>query len=120
MAKEGLKRVEILGVEGKRQITAVFADTMTGDFLFPQIIYAGKTPRCLPTVKFPEGWHITYTANHWANEKTTEDYMLLPYVKKKRIELSLDPDHPALVIFDRFKAQCTGRIFKMLDDSTIH
>ena len=42
MAKEGLKRVEILGVEGKRQITAVFADTMTGDFLFHRLSMLGK------------------------------------------------------------------------------
>ena len=45
MAKEGSKAVEITGINGKRQITAVFADTMSGDFLPPQIIYSGKTPR---------------------------------------------------------------------------
>ena len=45
---------------------------MAGDFLPPQIIYAGKTPRCHPSTKFPEDWNITFTQNHWANEKTTE------------------------------------------------
>ena len=122
MAKQGSKRIEIFGSEDKRQITAVFAATMKGDFLFPQIIYSGKTSRCLPSVKFPDGWHVTYTENHWANEKTTEDYIkliLLPYVESKRTELSLGSSYPALVIFDRFKAQCTERILKILDDNNI-
>ena len=83
MEKEGSKRVEIAGFNDKRQLTAVLAGTMSGEFLFPQVIYAGKTPKCLPTVKFPSGWHVTFTENHWANEKTTEDYInyiLLPYI----------------------------------------
>lgn len=33
MAKEGSNRVEIAGIDDKRQITAVFGATMTGDFL---------------------------------------------------------------------------------------
>ena len=33
MAKEGSKRVEIAGADHKRQITAVFGGTMSGDFL---------------------------------------------------------------------------------------
>ncbi len=95
MAKEGSKRIEIFGADDKRQITAVFANTMAGDFLYPQIIYAGKTSRCLPLAPFPKGWHVTYTENHWANEKTTEDYInqiLLPYIKRKRTDLSLESE----------------------------
>ena len=41
--KEGSKRVEIAGIDDKRQITAVFAGTLVGDFLPPQLIYKGKT-----------------------------------------------------------------------------
>ena len=37
--KEGSKRVEIAGVDDKRQITAVFVGSLTGDFLPPQLIY---------------------------------------------------------------------------------
>ena len=33
MAKEGSKRVEIVAVDDKHQITAVFAGILTGDFL---------------------------------------------------------------------------------------
>ena len=53
MAKEGSKRVEIAGIDDKRQITAVFGGTMAGDFLPPQLIYQGKTSKCLPSVDFP-------------------------------------------------------------------
>lgn len=84
-------------------ITAVFAGMKSGKFLPPQIIYAGKANRCLPTVKFPDNWLVTHTQNHWANEKTTKDYIeqiLLPYVKETRKVLSLAENRPVLVIFD--------------------
>ena len=48
MAKEGSKRIAIAGTDDKRQITAVFAGSMAGDFLYPQIIYEGKISMCLP------------------------------------------------------------------------
>ena len=86
MAKEGSKRVEITEIEDKRQITAVFAGTMSGKVHPSQLIYAGKTLRCLPSVEFPEDWDITFTPNHWANEATTERYIqktLLPLHREK-------------------------------------
>lgn len=43
MEKRGSKRVEIIGLNVKRQITAVFAGTLTGDFLPPQLIYRDTT-----------------------------------------------------------------------------
>ncbi len=122
MAKEGSKRVEIAGIEDKRQITAVFAGTMSGKFLPPQIIYAGKTARCLPSVDFPEHWDFTYTPNHWANELTTERYIqkiLIPYIEQKKNDLALDSNQPALVIFNRFKGQCTENILEILEKNNI-
>ena len=44
MDKMGSKRVEITGVNDKRQITAVFCGSAAGDFLPLQLIYKGKTP----------------------------------------------------------------------------
>ena len=61
MEKEGSKRVEIVGVDDKRQITAVFGCTMAGDFMPVQLIYKGKTKKCLPRFKFPPDWHITHS-----------------------------------------------------------
>ena len=43
MEKEGQKRVEIIAADDRRQITAVFAGSLTGDFLPPQLIYKGST-----------------------------------------------------------------------------
>ena len=122
MAKEGAKRIEIAGVEDKCQITAVFAGTMNGFFLPPQIIYKGKTKKCLPDVEFPKSWHVTHTPNHWANGKTTEDYIkviLVPYIENKRKELR-KPSAAALVIFDRFQGQCTPHILSLLSTNNIH
>ena len=65
MEKVGAKRVEIVGANDKRQITAVFAGTMSGEFLPPQLIYQGKTPKCLPPLdSIPSDWDITFTKNH--------------------------------------------------------
>ena len=62
MEKRGTKRVEIAGVEDKRQITAVFACTMSGKFLPMQLIYKGTTCKCLPKyAEFPSDWDVTYT-----------------------------------------------------------
>ena len=50
---KGAKRVEITGSNDKRQIAALFSCTLSGKFLPPQMIYAGKTPACLPKVNSP-------------------------------------------------------------------
>ncbi len=120
--KEGSKRVEIAGIDDERQITAVFACSITGDFLPIQLIYKGKTKKCLPTYSFPSDWHITFSHNHWSNENTMEDYIkgiLIPYVQKKRAELKLSSDQKALVLFDKFKGQCTSSILQLLEDNDI-
>lgn len=122
MEKEGCKRVEIIGLNDKRQITMVLAVTKNGHYLPPQLIYAGKTKKCLPKVNFPSSWHITCTENHWANEVTTLQYIdeiLLPYIRQTRKELNLPPHHSSLVIFDRFKAQCTATVLEVLAENHI-
>ena len=70
MEKQGTKNIVVTGVDDKHQITLVLAATMTGCFLSPQILYEGKTNRCHPSVKFPEGWDVSHTLNHWSNEAT--------------------------------------------------
>ena len=51
MDKEGVKRVEVVTEDDKRQLTAVFAGPLSGDFLPPQLIYEGKIDCCLPHYK---------------------------------------------------------------------
>ena len=120
MEKEGSKRVQVIGADDKRQITAVFAGTVTGEFLPPQLIYQGTTTRCLLSIKFPADWHITFSPNHWSNETTMVQYIkhiLLPYLTNKKCCLQLEPDYPALVIFDNFQAQITEEVLQLLEDN---
>ena len=48
MARQDEERVEMIGVNDERQITAVFCGTLAGDFLPVQLVYKGKTSRCHP------------------------------------------------------------------------
>ena len=122
MEEEGAKRVEIIAKDDKRQITAVFCGSMTGEFLPLQLIYEGKTNQCLPQFDFPSAWHVTCSENHWSNELTMKQYfekIIFPYVNEKRKELKLSSDHPALLIFDNFNAQTTSSILKFLDSHNL-
>ena len=123
MEQVGSNRIEIIGKDDKRQLTAVFGCSMAGDFLPPQLVYQGKTNRCLPQYKFPAGWDITFTENHWSNEETTHRYIiniLLPYLDQIKKELKLDADHRALLIFDNFKGQCTENTLTFLDSNNVN
>ena len=55
MAEEGSKQVEVCGLDDKREVTALLIATLSGQLLSPQILYAGKTPRCHPSQSFPSG-----------------------------------------------------------------
>ena len=66
MDVKGAHRVEIAGLNDKRQMTMVLAGTASGEFLPPQLIYSGLTSKSLPkNVKFPSDWHLTTTPTHW-------------------------------------------------------
>ena len=88
----------------------------------PQVIYAGRSHNFVPSVSFPKTWYITFTDNHWANECTTIDYIrkvLVPYVQEVHQSRSFLVNHTALVIFDRFKGQCTPTVFQLLSENNI-
>ena len=123
MEKRGTKRVEIKGVDDKRQITAVIACTVSGKFLPIQLIYQGTTTRCHPKgVMFPSDWHISCTSNHWSNEETMLEYIdkiIVPYFEQARKRHKLETNHSAIVIFDVFKEQCTEPVLNKLEDNNI-
>ena len=62
MEQQGATRVEVTGIDDKRQITAVFCASLTGDFL--PLVYSGKTHRCHPRSKLPSDWDITHAPKH--------------------------------------------------------
>ena len=104
-------------IDNKRQITAVFDCSMIGEFLPLQLIYQGKMVKCHPSFQFPSDRNIIHSPNHWSNKDTMKDYtvkILVPYITKKREELKLPCDHRALVIYDKFKGQCTPAILELL------
>ena len=70
MNRSGTKVVVISKSDDKRQVTAVLAGTLTGEFLTPQVLYEGKTKRCHPKSSAPSGWDIWHSKNHWSNEET--------------------------------------------------
>ena len=111
----------MVGVNDKRQITAIFCGTLLGDFLPVQLIYKGKTPRCHPHFEFPSGWHITHSPKHWSTEQTMLQYVehiILPYVEK--VQETLGDNKPALAIMDNFKGQITESVSGLLDMHNIH
>ena len=123
MEEEGSKRVELIEKEDKRQITVLFAGLVVGDLLPPQVIYQGKSTRCLPTYKFPENWSVIYTPNHWSNEKIMEEYIkpvIILCFENKRQKLKLEAVKRDLVLFDNFNGQCTDGIFQLLEEHHIN
>ncbi len=65
MEEKGCKRIELVGIDDKRQITAVICGSLTGELLPFQLIYTGTTRACLPKVSgIPDDWHVTCTPNH--------------------------------------------------------
>ena len=91
--EKGAKSVPLQG-KGKKQITGTFAVSMTGDFLPMQLIYEGKTPRCLPKdVEFPKEFDVTFIPNHWSNEEKSKkllDNVIFPHLKKHDLGLPRD------------------------------
>jgi len=116
MAKYGKKSVPIAHADDKRQITVVLAANATGEYLPPQLIYKGKTTRCHPHAKFPEGWNIWHTENRWSNE---EIYSVVPFISKKRKDLGLADTHPVLTLYNRFRGQTTEAVLGLLSANNV-
>ena len=88
MEKEGALIVLIAHSDYKRQLTAVLAIIASGDYLPPQLLYQGKTPKCHPQISFPPGWDVWHSENHWSNEITMKRYIdkiIVPFVTKKEL-----------------------------------
>ena len=122
MEKEGSKRVAVASKDDKQQLTALFAGSMSGDFLPIQLVYQGKQLGVYQSISFLQTGDIAFTPNHWSNESTMCQYIdkiILPYLCHKRKELKLPPEQPTVMIFDNFKGQCTEELLKFLDSNNI-
>ena len=82
--------------------------SVRGGFLQMQLIYGGKTEKCLPRFKFPEKFSLSYNETHYSNEKEACKFIkdiLKPYIKQVIERDNLPIDQTALVIMDVFKGQ---------------
>ena len=77
MASCGSKQVAMIGIDDKREVTALLRITLSGVLLPPQIVYKGKTDACHPQAKFPDGWRISDTESHWSTELSMMDVSFL-------------------------------------------
>ena len=100
---KGAKHVPIKGVDDKRQITATFAVSASGDFLPMQLIYAGETNRCLPKFRFPRSFHVT---EHF-------EKVIFPFLDQIKERMGYPKDQMSLVTMDTFKGQDNDELRKL-------
>ena len=75
----------------------------------------------MPKVDFRDGFSLTASETHYSSEKEALkfiDEIILPYVQKEQKNLGRE-NQKALLIFDVFRGQTTGTIFKVLKDHHI-
>jgi len=90
------RQVPVIGLEEKRQITAVVASALSGELLPLQLLFAGqdrnkKQQRAVPTLDavthahvLEEGWHLSQTHNHWSSLESMKDYPELSWILEPR------------------------------------
>ena len=64
--------------------------------------------------KFPSGFCVTQNPKHWSSEIESLDEIISPYVTKK-----LPVDQKALLVWDVFRGQMTGKVKERLDELNI-
>ena len=101
--------------------SATFAASLDGNFLPMQILYQGKTDRSHPKYKFPDGFDIFHTPNHWANEEICLrlfEKIIFPYIKKVREEIRAS-SQKAVVLMNNFSSQTTTSLLKAVQKEGI-
>ena len=89
---------------------------MFGEFLPVQVIYEGKTPRCLPSYTFHENFNIGFSNNHWSNNEKAISFfkkVLFPYFKNVHETKGYPNEQMSLVIMDTFKGQDNEQLAKL-------
>ena len=103
--------MEIRGLDDKCETTVLSMTTLSGTVLPPQLIYAGKTPRCHPTgVSFPSNSNVTHSNN--SNEQK-------PCLNSNKAALSLSSDVHAIALFYVFTTHRYSSVLSRLQDANI-
>ena len=104
MDQRGTRRVEIGGLKDKREITAVFVALFKVIFFQCSSFLKEQQNVVVLVFKFPPGWHVTHSKNHWSTEKTVLKYVdnkIVPFIYANRES----NDQSALVIMDNLKGR---------------
>jgi hypothetical protein len=102
---KGVKAVQSLGKDEKRQITGMVSSASSGSMLPLQLIFQGKTTAMVPNhvearEAVKKGWDLTNSENHWSNQTTMKRFVekvLDPWRVKKCRELGLDSSKQKMV-----------------------
>ncbi|VDI36364.1 Hypothetical predicted protein [Mytilus galloprovincialis] len=100
MEAKDSKQVNIVGINDKRQITALLIISKSGVLLPPQIIYAGTTEQCHQKYGFPNSWNIYHSENHWSNTDT-----MLHYIEHLLVSEILSNDMQMKSLLERLKQE---------------
>ena len=108
MAETGKKNVPISGGADKRTVTLTALQSLQGKMLPFQIIYSGKTKRCLPknVGKNKHTFFFSFNKSHWSNEQETLrliNEMTVPYIDDTKEKLGLPDNQKSRLIWDAFK-----------------
>ena len=103
MEKKGAKSIEIKGLDDKRQITAVFGDTLTVEFLYILLVYQGSIAQCHPNFKFPDDSYITHSDSNETAMVNFIAIIIFPFVKRKHREVKKINDQAALIPWKKLK-----------------
>ena len=103
-------------------ITATFAVYAVGDFLPMQLIYAGKTKRCLPKFDFPRSFNVNLLkiTDQTNMEKSVEHFekIIFPFFQKTKEEYNYPKEQMPLVIMDICKGQDNNVLKELCEKKT--
>lgn len=111
----GAKSVAIVGSGDKRQATCMLGGTVSGEVLKPQIIFKGLTRAVLPPTV--DGVDCVHSESHWATYDTTCAWIssvIVPHAQAAKVRLGLQPNHPALLIWDVWQHHRSAEMMSFL------
>ena len=89
---------------------------MSGEFLPIQVIYEGKTKRCLPKYTFPDSFDVTFSENCWSNTEKSPSFfnkIVFPHFKNVRKAKGYPDERMSFIIMDTFKGQDNDEVAKL-------
>ena len=122
MEQRGVKRMEVIGQNDKRLITAVFCGSLQGDFLPLQLIYKGKLAGAILIMSFHLGGILLICPIIGLQKRLWFQYsehIIEPYVRSVW-EIMYTATTPGVIIIDNFRGQVIEKITTLLEMCNLH